>query len=473
MLKNHKILLVVVVLATAGMLSVLGIWLANSYRQHSRFVLAQADQALLNVFYDYIVDRDFPIAKGRSNAHKFLAEAIAQRYPSVQADSVLKLVEEYYESRQDSLRARSNQASARADRRRGGRALNPWFLHSRAINVDDTDLDTLSTRYQVELASMDVEDLRFSLELRPLSRKELGHHRASKTLFEASYTRPILVDPEDNLYLYAVFKDLWKVIIVKIAWQLLFALALILTLAGAFFALFSTVRKQNRLAILQRTFVNNMTHELKTPISTVMAALEAIQRYGAKDDKQRMERYLELSKRELEHLTQIVERVLQFNANASRGVVLDKSEFDLVDLARTAADACLLSAPEHTAVEVLPSADAIKVYADRPHIHNVLTNLIDNAIKYSMSPARVAVRIWEAPNKVCFSVEDNGIGIPKAYLDDVFDIFFRVPSGEIYNTKGFGIGLAYVKQVVEQHGGEISVHSEEGRGSKFTVILPK
>lgn len=472
MLKNDKILLSVIILVSAGILTVLGIWLRNSYHNHRSFIVSQADQTLTNVLYDYVSERNLPVSRQRVDYHRQLVTDITERYPIVNRDTVLALLNRSFETRQDSLKQQTYENTT-PQRGRRGRTMIPWFLHSRELDITALDLGTLSDLYRAELQDIGIENLDFTLMLNPISREQINQGRPTYPIFAQMRTRPILVEQEGSVFFYADLDHLWKNILVKMAGQLLFALLLVLALIGAFVSLWKTVQKQKKLATLQKTFVNNMTHELKTPISTVTAALEAIQRYGAKDDKVRMARYLDLSRRELEHLTEIVERVLRFNSNDSQGIQLSKTEFDLVEVAKNVITANQLTAAEGTHIELTSTQKKIPVHADLAHVRNILSNLIDNAIKYSSQPAQVSVVLSETEDKIEIAVSDQGIGIPKTYQKDIFTIFFRVPKGEIYHTKGFGLGLAYVKQVVDQHGGSITVSSEENQGSTFTIILPK
>jgi signal transduction histidine kinase len=216
-----------------------------------------------------------------------------------------------------------------------------------------------------------------------------------------------------------------------------------------------------------------MTHELKTPVSTVMAAVESIQRFGAQDDKERMNRYLAVSRQELEHLSNMIERVLQVDVAETNGVQLEKSWFNLNQLIDECTENAKIFAKKKVEIVKSSSGTDFNFLADQAHIKNVISNLLDNAIKYAGDEVHIKIDLQEKDKSFILSISDNGIGIPKTYQKGVFDLFFRVPSGDIHNVKGFGLGLAYVKQIVQQHQGTIDLSSEESVGSTFVIELPK
>jgi signal transduction histidine kinase len=313
----------------------------------------------------------------------------------------------------------------------------------------------------------------FDLKISNLPDEESRTKEFYKQRFEDSKSKPIVVDQSENLYLEVDYVNPNGYLLKKISWQLIFSLILVSALIGTFLALLSTVRKQNRLAKMRKAFVNNMTHELKTPVSTVMAAVESIQRFGAQDDKERMNRYLAVSRQELEHLSNMIERVLQVDVAETNGVQLEKSWFNLNQLIDECTENAKIFAKKKVEIVKSSSGTDFNFLADQAHIKNVISNLLDNAIKYAGDEVHIKIDLQEKDKSFILSISDNGIGIPKTYQKGVFDLFFRVPSGDIHNVKGFGLGLAYVKQIVQQHQGTIDLSSEESVGSTFVIELPK
>src|SRR5690606_3545945 len=271
----------------------------------------------------------------------------------------------------------------------------------------------------------------------------------------------------------AKFDNPWAYLLRTMWWQVLFSVLLLAALIGTFLYLLQTIKRQHELAQQRKSFVNNMTHELKTPVATVMAAVEAIQRFGAKGDKGRTEKYLHVSKQELEHLNNVVERLLQMDHDDVRGVPLIKQDMDIVGAVASGIETAQMSAKKETLIDLITEEERLFVHADEAHMKSVISNLLDNAIKYSGERATVAVHILDKGDFVEIRVEDKGKGIDKSQQKHIFDMFYRVSEGHLHEVKGFGIGLAYVKQVIQQHGGEVGVESAIGRGSTFTVKFPK
>jgi len=165
--------------------------------------------------------------------------------------------------------------------------------------------------------------------------------------------------------------------------------------------------------------------------------------------------------------------VLQVDVAETNGVLLEKTWFDLDNLIDESMENAKLFAKKEVDIQKTITGDSFQIFADQAHIKNVINNLLDNAIKYAGDQVKINIALSENGDRYTLSIQDNGIGIPKAYQKGVFDLFFRVPSGNIHNVKGFGLGLAYVKQIVQQHQGTIDLNSEEAVGSTFVIDLPK
>lgn len=271
--------------------------------------------------------------------------------------------------------------------------------------------------------------------------------------------------------------------------------------SAAFVFLYRNLRQQQQLAAIKNEFISNMTHELKTPISTVKVAVEALRHFDALDDPQKTREYLDISALELQRLSMLVDKVLKLSLFENKEIELNTSMVDLVELAaeviasmrlqmeKAGAFVQLTTTPSPTqpppspAPQVPPplthssasrghaTSDRFLVKIDRAHMSSVLSNLLDNALKYSKESPVITVHL-NFGEGVDIIVTDNGIGIPAAYIDRVFEKFFRVPSGDRHNIKGYGLGLSYVHHIVTKHKGTITVDSKEGKGTVFTIKLP-
>jgi signal transduction histidine kinase len=214
-----------------------------------------------------------------------------------------------------------------------------------------------------------------------------------------------------------------------------------------------------------------MTHELKTPIATVSAAVEALSSFGAMEDPKRAQTYLDISSKELLRLNEMVEKVLDVSAYEKERVSL---RFESIDLGALYTEMISKLRLKNSDMNItLQDLLQDNVEVDRFHMSNLFNNLIDNAVKYSEGAAEVEVKLEKVMNsQVCISVKDRGIGIPADQIKHIFDKFYRVPEHGKRGIKGFGLGLSYVKHVVDNHGGSIEVKSECGAGTEFIILIP-
>ncbi|HEV7378414.1 MAG TPA: HAMP domain-containing sensor histidine kinase, partial [Dyadobacter sp.] len=231
------------------------------------------------------------------------------------------------------------------------------------------------------------------------------------------------------------------------------------------YALFVILR-QKQLSEVQRDFVNNMTHELQTPISTIRIAADVLNTEAIVQQPERHNRYVRIVQEEISRLQGQVEMVLSM-AKAERNALLLKEE--IIDVNDVIASVLV---PFEDKMTILTEASASVVKADPFHFRCMLTNLIDNALKYSDSDPQIVVKTVNKNNSLILSVQDKGMGIAPEYQKKIFNQFFRIPYGDVHNVKGFGIGLSYVKQIVRAHGWLLHLDSELGKGSTFTITIP-
>jgi len=231
--------------------------------------------------------------------------------------------------------------------------------------------------------------------------------------------------------------------------------------------------KQKRLSEMKNDFVNNMTHELKTPISTISLASQMLNDRSIPDEQKNLGQISRIIQTESKQLGYQVERVLQM-AIFDHGELKLKSEaVDIHDIIETVAQNFLLQMDKRGGkLEYLPEADQAVVTGDLVHLTNVVSNLMENALKYTNRNPEITISTLNENNSVIVSVADNGMGISKEDQKRIFDKFYRVPTGNVHNVKGFGLGLSYVKLIVEEHGGNIKIKSELNKGSRFDIHLP-
>ena len=260
----------------------------------------------------------------------------------------------------------------------------------------------------------------------------------------------------------------------QITQPILFSILLLGITVLSFALLYRNLLKQQRLATLKNEFISNITHELKTPIATVGVAIEALRNFGAAQSPEKTKEYLDISATELQRLGLMVDKVLKISMLEKRKIELKKENFDIRELVQEVMNSMKLQFEKYEAkVNMILQGDSFIIEADRLHISSVIYNLLDNALKYSKENPVIDVYLSSLPNEIIeLKVSDNGTGITKEYQSKVFDKFFRVPAGNMHNVKGYGLGLSYVKEIVTAHIGYITVESEPGKGSTFTIKLP-
>ena len=238
--------------------------------------------------------------------------------------------------------------------------------------------------------------------------------------------------------------------------------------------IYRSLRQQKRLIALKNDFISNITHELKTPITTVGVAIEALSNFNALQDPKRTEEYLDISKNELKRLSLLVDKVLRTSLFEKQEPELKLEFFDLRELIDEILKTMKLQFDKFAAnVKFEWSGNDFQLEADRMHLMSVIYNLIDNALKYSNQQPEIHIKLASQGKNLALHVSDNGLGIPKEYSNRIFDKFFRVPEGDRHDTKGHGLGLSYVASVIQKHKGQIKVDSQLGKGSEFTVTIPK
>ena len=476
MLKKYKILIALIALILLGIMVVISIWLFGIYKNKQENLVSEVERSLFNTVQSYYRSNE-QANMGRNNHFNregdvFIHE-IKKIYPDIQQTKLQEIWDSLSNERrlrfEKRFKIRQNRIEKEGSKNDG---MPPFMLQN--IDFDKEDLANIDKLLDRSLHSKGITvhtkvDTLWVSDESP----DIAHRRYEITDEGEIRTRPILINPDKNILLFTNIETSFFYVVKKMFLQILMSLILVLALISTFSYLLLTISKQNKMALLRRSFVNNMTHELKTPVTTVMAAIEAVQRYGAKDDKVKTAKYLEISHREMEHLSQLIERVLQLDMDGVSGLVLDKVRFDLIQLLSECMEMAKLGCQKPIEIDFSANKDSIFFVGDIAHIKNVLNNLLDNAIKYSHEEVRMVVKAEEYSDAIHIVVQDYGHGIAEKYVKDIFDMFFRVPVGNLHPVKGFGLGLSYVKLIVEKHGGRVEVESKLDEGSTFKIILPK
>ncbi len=269
--------------------------------------------------------------------------------------------------------------------------------------------------------------------------------------------------PDMNSYIFSSVRFMMPAIV--------FTFILLVT----FIFTIAVVFRQKRYTEIKNDFINNMTHELKTPIASISLAAQMLNDKSLTKSESMMNHLGGVIQEETKRLRFLVEKVLQMSMFDRKKTVFKKKELDLNEMVESIAHSFSLRV-EHTGGRIYTDIGAVDstIYVDEVHFQNAIFNLMDNAVKYGKpdQPLDIYMATWNDDEHLYLSIRDTGLGIKKENLKKVFEKFYRVHTGNVHDVKGFGLGLAYVKQIVELHDGEISVDSEYRKGTKFTIKLP-
>ena len=253
--------------------------------------------------------------------------------------------------------------------------------------------------------------------------------------------------------------------------SIIFTIVLLITFLFTIIVIF----RQKRYSEIKNDFINNMTHELKTPIASISLAAQMMNDDSVPKTEQMTRHLGAVISDESKRLRFLVEKVLQMSMFDKKSIVFKKKELDLNEMVEQIAQTFSLRV-EHTGGKIYTEIEAVDsaIYVDEVHLQNAITNLMANAVQYRKpdEPIDIYIRTWNDHNHLCLSIRDTGQGIKKENLKKIFDKFYRVHTGNKHDVKGFGLGLAYVKKVIDLHQGDIKAESELGKGTKFTISLP-
>ena len=272
------------------------------------------------------------------------------------------------------------------------------------------------------------------------------------------------INPDDGIYYKAYMTPLTRHILSQMMGVIITVFLLLFAFSLAFWYLFHTVSQMRTIEEMKDDFVSNMTHELKTPIAIAYSANDALLNYDTANDPQKKETYLNIANKQLKRLGELVENILAMSMERRKSMKLKPETIRLRPFVEEIAAAQRMRGEKEITINVNVEEN-VSIEADKTHLSNILNNLIDNAIKYSGDSVEITV----SGNEKEISVRDNGIGIPAKSIPYLFNKFYRVPHGNRQDVRGYGIGLYYVKSIVDKMRWSISVKSKEAEGSIFTI----
>ncbi len=343
------------------------------------------------------------------------------------------------------------------------------------------DLGFLDSIYTIALDTSNVHSKyridTFGINLRgPNARRDLpqmienGWAR-KRVRGEYSYsTNPQRFFNNPNYLVFAEHRYDINFFIKDLLWPMLGFFFILLISNTALVFVYRTIRRQKRINELKTDFINNITHEMKTPITIASAGLEALEHHVTPTERTNF--YLNTSKKQMRLLNDFVERILDAAVQDVPDFTLKKERIDLRSLFEELVQSHTVVQEKPTRIQ-LTGAGPVFINGDRLHLETAFHNIIDNAIKYSNGAVEVHIDIVENNREATIKISDNGKGIPPQYINNIFEKFFRVPQGDTQSIKGFGLGLYYVNNIVKKHSGNINVQSKLESGTEFIITLPK
>lgn len=275
--------------------------------------------------------------------------------------------------------------------------------------------------------------------------------------------------------LYVTVLDIDSLVFKTLKWRIVTSLFFTFIILAAFYLTVRTMLRQKKLGDIKNDFINNMTHEFKTPIATISLAVDAIRNEKVINDRQKLTYFSGIIKEENQRMNRQVETILKASQLEKQEIELNLSPVNVHEVIKEVVDNFVLQLEDKNGkVELVLNADNDLIEADEVHFSNLVNNMVDNAIKYSKEniPPHIKLTTSSGVKNFTLKIEDNGIGMNRETVKRIFERFYRAHTGNVHNVKGFGLGLSYVKTVVQAHNGEIKADSTLGKGSTFIIELP-
>ncbi len=325
--------------------------------------------------------------------------------------------------------------------------------------------------YEFEFAVVNkkAEINRKSNKLEDVLSDDLKHLQTRVQVIPQEIIEP--VGPFETIIL--ILPNIKSHVLYSLRWVILGSVLFIITVLAAFFITVRSLFTQRKLNEIKRDFINNMTHELKTPIATISIAVDALKSPKVQNELKSVNYYGNIIREANVRMNKHVEVILQAAQLEKKDYELKKAPVDVHDLLFGVLDTFKLQLDEKpSTVQTNFDADPSLIEADEEYLIHVFSNLIDNAIKYSAESINITINTISLPGEIQISIEDKGIGMDSVTTSHIFEKFYRAHTGNIHNVKGFGLGMSYVKWVIDIHKGKIKVQSEVGKGTKMTITLP-
>lgn len=338
--------------------------------------------------------------------------------------------------------------------------------------------DLKEVRFEFGIASLDKNGLVNYVEKQSKDFVSYFEDTVHKSSFISSLTPPS-GSPGENLLLdeilIVIIPNIKSIVLQSLRWRIITSVAFTIIILLAFYLTVRTMLRQKKLGEIKNDFINNMTHEFKTPIATISLAVDAMRNEKVIQDREKMSYFNTIIKEENQRMNRQVETILRASQLEKQEVDLNLKPVHVHEVIKDVVDNFTLQLEDKKGnVELLLNAKNDLIDADEVHFSNLVNNLVDNAVKYAKDnvPPSIKLTTHSTAKNFVMRIEDNGIGMNRDTVKKIFERFYRAHTGNVHNVKGFGLGLSYVKTMVEAHEGEIKAESTLGRGSTFTIELP-
>ncbi len=352
------------------------------------------------------------------------------------------------------------------------------------------DVGEIKKKFRQAFLKYDLKDIHFEFGIASFDNNNNQFEKATSNFLSAledtthNYSYNTMLEalsgtPGENLsikeVLFVVVPGIKKLAYQSLKWRIATSIAFTIIILAAFYLTVRTMLRQKKLAKIKNDFINNMTHEFKTPIATISLAVDAMKNEKVLEDREKMSYFSGIIKEENQRMNRQVETILKASQLERQEVDLAMKPVHIHEIIKDVVDNFTLQLEDRKGkVELSLNASNDLIEADEVHLSNLVNNMVDNALKYSKENTPPVVKLSTQSNgkKFWLKIEDNGIGMTRDTLKKIFERFYRAHTGNIHNVKGFGLGLSYVKTMVEAHEGDIKAESTLGKGSTFTIDFP-
>jgi len=352
-----------------------------------------------------------------------------------------------------------------------------WYVLEEKLkrSLNNHGLKNLKFEFAVVAGNGSVPELKSRSFMKELEKIEKGD--SVNTLTFIYPFQPAPGSDLENLVadetMWLIVPDVKGVALEQMHWMIIGAVFFTLMIITAFYVTVSALLRQKKMSEIKNDFINNMTHEFKTPLATISLAVDALRNEKVIEDRAKMNYFSGIIKEENKRMNKHVETILQAALMDRQEVQLNRVPLDVHILINEVLDNYTLQLAEKNGkVELQLNAQNDVIFGDEVHFRNLVSNLVDNAVKYSREDLMLKITTHSTTKNLIMRFEDNGIGMSKETVRKIFEKFYRAHTGNIHNVKGFGLGLSYVKTIVDAHHGKIKVESVQGKGSTFTLEIP-